>query len=192
MGNIAGNIERKKKCSKGESKATSHSGLVHTRFTSNLYERYYRRSEEQSPCWWGTLSPLVSTSFAAALPLLASPPLFDFSLSSVCWKSWLCCSHWAFWGSVRRIVLCLSVWWEKLGKTMSGGRTGPLWCPFHLSSFSVLAFPDDSDDLCRPPTGVHHLTPCIVKHTIMCAQKIKKSISLHEHVCLKSPDILSP
>lgn len=141
----------------------------------------------KSPCWWGTLSPLVSTSFAAALPLLASPPLFDFPLSSVCWKSWLCCSHWAFWGSVRRIVLCLSVWWEKLGKTMSGGRTRPLWCPFHLSSFSVLAFPDDSDDLRRPPPGVQHLTPCIVKHTIMRART-------HEivYLCLKSPDILSP
>lgn len=115
--------------------------------------------------------PNLSLQPSLSSPLLASPLLFDFSLSSVCWKSWLCCSHWAFWVSVRRIVLSLSVWWEKLGKTMSGGRARPLWCSFHPpSSFCVLAFPDDSNDLCRPPTGVHHLTPCDVKHTLMCAR----------------------
>lgn len=113
-------------------------------------------------------------------PTLSSPLRFDSSLSSVCWKSRLCCSHWAFGVSVCRIVLSLSAWWEKLGKTMSGGSAGPLWCPFHLSSsFSVLAFPDDSDDLCRSPAGVDHLTPSDVKQTIIAVRAHTHEIKEH-------------
>lgn len=68
-------------------------------------------------------------------PLLASL-LFDFSLSSVCWKSWLCCSQWVLQVSVcaMHCSLLFSLWWEKLEITMSGGGVRPLCFLFHLFS----------------------------------------------------------
>lgn len=115
--------------------------------------------------------PYLSLQPSLSSPFRTSPLLFDFALSSVCWKSWLCCSHWAFWVSVRRIVLFLSVWWEKLGKTMSGGRARPLWCPFHppppFSLFKMTAM--ISADL---------LQVCTIWHLVM----LKSHLRVHEHM----------